>query len=348
MLAIVGTVGVPANYGGFETLVENLLDEADAPVQVYCSGKHYSNKLHTYKNAHLKYVNLAANGPQSILYDVVSIFRAVRSGATVLLVLGVSGALVLPLVRLFSSVKIVSNIDGLEWKRDKWSWPTKKFLKLSEWLAVKFSHSVIADNQAISDYVSCEYGKESAVIAYGGDHAVVRPVSPSDDDYSFCVCRIEPENNIHKILEAYKCAGAKLRFVGNWNSSDYGRDLKKQYSNLENIEIIGPVYDLDELFELRSRCSIYVHGHSAGGTNPSLVEAMHFGKPILSYDCSYNRATTENCATYFKGVNSLIHILNDLSGSGVSNKSGEAMAEIASRRYVWSVVKRQYQNICSS
>ena len=124
-IAVIGIVGVPASYGGFETLVENLIEDNTCSYTVYCSASHYSEKSVNYKNARLVYLPLRANGLQSIIYDVFSLFHALGSGHRNFLILGVSGAGVLPLVRFFfPSSKIVVNIDGLEWQRQKWSgWP---------------------------------------------------------------------------------------------------------------------------------------------------------------------------------------------------------------------------------
>jgi len=339
-VAIIGTVGVPACYGGFETLVENLLDERDNShdITVYCSSKSYTDKPSIYKNAHLHYIPLNANGIQSIPYDIWSLIHAVYKGADNILLLGVSGAICLPFIRLFSKVKIVTNIDGLEWRRDKWGTFTKKFLKFSEKLAVKHSNIVIADNQAIADYVTSEYGAVSQVIAYGGDHAVTSALSPTDDGYALALCRIEPENNVEMILESFSQTAKKLKFIGNWDNSEFGRNMKAKYQNFENIDIMSPVYDLETLFEIRQQCSFYVHGHSAGGTNPSLVEMMHFNKTILAFDCNYNRASTEDSANYFSATKKLVDNINQSS----SMNNAESMLEIAQRRYTWKIVKQQY------
>lgn len=342
MLAIVGTVGVPACYGGFETLVENLLDENDEQVLVYCSAHHYSEQLSTYKNARLVYLKLKANGLQSIPYDMLSVIDAIRKGATTVLVLGVSGALILPFVKLFTKVKIVTNIDGLEWRRDKWNKLAKAYLKFAERVAVRCSHAIVSDNQAIADYVQQEYAVESSVIAYGGDHALIRPNQPDDHGYGFSVCRIEPENNVHLILEAHKGSERQLKFVGNWNNSEYGRQLKAAYASEANIELLDPIYDLEALFTLRSQCGYYLHGHSAGGTNPSLVEMMHFGKPTICFDCNYNRATTEDDAKYFGDVQQLKQIIAAPSFPQDLTESAASMMAIAKRRYTWSIVKQQY------
>ena len=148
-IAIIGTVGVPAKYGGFETLVENLLtykSNIDISYRIYCSKRSYDQKPKFYKNARLFYLPFRANGVQSPIYDIVSIFHALFT-ADKLLILGVSGCVILPFVRLFTKKQIITNIDGLEYKREKWGKRTRKFLKFSEKMAVRHSDIVIADNQ---------------------------------------------------------------------------------------------------------------------------------------------------------------------------------------------------------
>ncbi|GAA0815273.1 DUF1972 domain-containing protein [Colwellia asteriadis] len=344
-LSILGTVGVPACYGGFETLVENLLDDVtsnevpDKKITVYCSSKSYKEQPKHYKNANLRYIPLNANGVQSIPYDIISLIHAaIIKRADNILLLGVSGAICLPLIKAFSSTKIVTNIDGLEWRRSKWGSLTKRFLKFSEKIAVKFSDKVIADNQAIADYVTQEYGVSAEVIAYGGDHALTADIPLSDENYALALCRIEPENNVEMILESFSHTNKPLKFIGNWDNSDFGRRMKAKYQNIKNIDIIAPIYDLSALFEIRKSCSFYVHGHSAGGTNPSLVEMMHFNKTVIAFDCNYNRASTENVASYFSNTEELTHHIN--VSSDINN--AQSMLEIAQRRYTWEIVKQQY------
>jgi glycosyltransferase involved in cell wall biosynthesis len=350
VISIIGTVGVPACYGGFETLVENLLCENENEnenenakrIAIYCSSKSYSEKQPTYKNAELIYIPLNANGIQSIPYDMWSMFHAVFiKKSNNLLILGVSGALCLPLIRLLSKTRVVTNIDGLEWKRAKWNVWAKRFLKFSEKIAVKYSDIVVADNRSIADYVKQEYKVNAEVIAYGGDHAVVKDLSISDGGYALALCRIEPENNVELILESFSQSSKPLKFIGNWANSDFGCLMRDKYQKYNNIEIIAPIYEIDKLFEIRQDCSFYVHGHSAGGTNPSLVEMMHFSKPVFAFDCNYNRASTEDSAQFFKNSDELIRLIN----TPVSLGNAINMKEIAKRRYTWRIVKEQYFNL---
>jgi glycosyltransferase involved in cell wall biosynthesis len=346
-VTVIGTVGVPSRYGGFESLVENLLDSPVQKYVVYCSSLAYENKISEYKGSVLRYIHLQANGPSSMLYDAISVLDAAWRGDRQLLILGVSGSFIFPLIRFLKpSMNLVINIDGIEWKRQKWGRAARWLLRRLEYWAVRHAHVVIADNQAIAHYVQMIYGRDCEVIAYGGDHAVMgRNINYKiSEDYAFSVCRIEPENNIHVILQAFHEAGHRLRIVGNWQSSDYGRDLKRRYGTSSNIELLDPIYEIERLYELRARMKFYVHGHSAGGTNPSLVEAMHFGRPILAFDCVYNRATLEGEGEYFYDVESL----KNLIGFVDRPSRDAAIIELARRRYTWDEIRKRYEALFDS
>jgi glycosyltransferase involved in cell wall biosynthesis len=345
-VSIVGTVGIPACYGGFESLVENLTLNSSADVQytIYCSSKNYKEKLAYHNNAELVYIPLKANGVSSIPYDIWSLIKCCIQKPDVIVVLGVSGCIFLPLFRLLSRSYVVTNIDGLEWKRDKWGKWTRHFLKWSESLAIRFSDVIVTDNQVITDYVKSEYSIDSQTIAYGGDHAIRNIEIVSKGDYALGLCRIEPENNVSMILEAFAKTKEKLKFIGNWQASEFGRILKEKYSDFENIELLEPIYDLDELYRIRRSCKLYVHGHSAGGTNPSLVEMMHFGIPILAFDCSFNRYSTDNKADYFHGVESLIDLLSEFKLCKMK-VNAVSMKKIASEYYTWQKITDDYESV---
>lgn len=349
-IAIIGTQGVPANYGGFESLVENIIGEdksQDINYTVFCSSKDLPQQQKEYKGAKLKYIPLSANGIQSIPYDMLSLLKLPKE-TDIILILGVSGCIILPFYRLFSKKKIIINIDGLEHRREKWGKSAKFFLRFSEKLAVKYADTIVSDNIGIQDYVKDTYGKDSDLIAYGGDH-VIRDINPKfeteiltkfaliPNDYAITVCRIEPENNCHHTLEAFSKTDKKLIFIGNWNRSDYGRNLREKYSKFSNIIIQDPIYDTDILYVLRKNAKIYIHGHSAGGTNPSLVEAMFFACPILCYDVVYNRATTHQEAYYWSDVSTLLGLLNR------EDLCGDSMLRIAQKEYTWKKIVSQYE-----
>jgi glycosyltransferase involved in cell wall biosynthesis len=352
-VAIIGTVGVPACYGGFETLAEHLIDQTahEQDITVYCSGKTYAkdNRKTEYNGAKLKYIPLEANGVQSIAYDSWSIIHALFT-SDVLLVLGVAGAWLFPFIRLFTNKRIIVSIDGIEWKRDKWGRFAKLYLWWAEGLAVKYSHIDISDNESIQDYTAQRYGTLSQIIEYGADHASAVKVEAQDKkefpflnkNYAFKVCRIEPENNVEMILEAFaELPRYNFVLVGNWEKSEFSKELYKRFSNHANIHLIQPIYDQRKLDVLRSNAHIYVHGHSAGGTNPSLVEAMFLGLPIFSFGVSYNRTTTDHKALYFNDKAQLKSLIQETSF--VELKAlGQRMENIAKLRYTWRVVGDKY------
>ena len=344
MISVIGTVGVPACYGGFESLVENLIPSKKIDL-IYCSKQAYSEQPEYYKNTKLKFIPLNANGVQSIPYDIFSVLHSLIFTKNDLLVLGVSGAIALPIFKVFTRRKVVTNIDGLEWRRAKWGRFAKWFLKFSERLAVKFSDTVIADNAAIAEHVKSSYGIDAKVIAYGGDHAVTDIIPTQKKSYSLALCRIEPENNVEMILNAFSLTSDEnIKFIGNWNNSEFGKQLKFRFNDFSNIELIDPIYDLNQLFEIRKNAKTYVHGHSAGGTNPSLVEMMFFGIPIFCFDCNYNRASTEENASYFSTSKVLSDLINE-NNEVENNQIGSQMREIAERRYTWEIVKQQYEDL---
>lgn len=350
-VAIIGSQGVPPKYGGFETLVDNIVANRSNNVEytIFCSSPDMDTSLSDYLGCRLKYVPLHAHGVMSVPYDVISMIKAIR-GYDSILVLGVSGCIFLPIFRLLSKAKIIVNIDGLEHKRDKWNNLAKRFLKFSLNQCMHWAHEIVSDNKGIKDYVKDVYGKDANLIAYGGNHAI-RNVdlrrqlaildfyALSAGDYDLSICRIEPENNCAMTLEAYEGSGRKLVFVGNWNHSDYSRDLYNRYKDASGIHLLSPIYDLDALYALRKNAARYVHGHRAGGTNPSLVEAMFFDKPIFAFDVIYNRETTQNCAYYYKDIESLRSLI--LS----QNLNGNATGEIARSQYVWGKIALQYEHL---
>ncbi len=353
-LAIAGTTGLPACYGGFETLahhlVEKLIDEYD--ITVYCSSKFYpaARRKNNYNGARLKYINLNANGYQSIPYDFISLFHALIFSEIIVL-LGVSGALLIPFIKLVSRKPIIVNIDGLEWKRAKWKKPIRKFLKWSEAIAVTFADRVITDNEAIYDYVLEEYGKESTIIEYGADHTSPMPLTVEvltkypflSKPYAFTVCRIEPENNIHIILEAFaQNQDQSLVIVGLWTHGHYGKSLREKYDSFPNIHLLDPIYQQAELNIIRSNCHLYLHGHSAGGTNPSLVEAMYLGLPVIAFAVTYNIKTTENQARYFQSPAALMQQVRNIT-SEERNELGQKMKAIADGRYRWHMIAGKYR-----
>jgi glycosyltransferase involved in cell wall biosynthesis len=355
-IAIIGTNGIPANYGGFETLVEYLAEylSDDFNITVYCSSKFQDNKLNSYKGVELRYINLNANGWQSVFFDFFSLLCSYKKFDKVL-ILGCSGSIFQPFFRSYKQ-KFIMNLGGLDWRRSKWNYLTRKYLKLSEKLAIKYSGKIISDNQGIKEYIYDEYGVDSSVIAYGGDQ--VFKVKPTQKDfnkysflekrYAFTVARIQPDNNIEMLCNSFgESSLFPLVIIGNWHNSLYGQEIKKTYDSKPNLILLDAIYDQRELNLIRSNCFIYLHGHSAGGTNPALVEAMSLGLPIFAFDNNFNKYTTDNQATYFSSCQNLQDNLLNISIEALK-KNASDMNSIAKSKYSWKEVSKKYAYIFNS
>lgn len=353
-VGIIGTNGLPGNYGGWDQLVNHLTIHLkdDFSFIVYTSYTNAIKGLKEYNGAKLIVISLKANGVQSIFFDMLSLFHAAIFCDT-LYICGTSGCIFLPIIKLFGK-RIILNPDGMEWKRKKWSKPIQWFLKISERIGVKYANTVVADNIKIKETILESYNRDSVLIEYGGDNASFVQMSNETkvkyniepNNYAFKVCRIEPENNIDLILEAFKESGNKILLVGNWNNSKYGILLKQKYKEFNNLKLLDPIYNQQTLDELRSNCSLYIHGHSVGGTNPSLVEAMNLGLFIVAYNVSYNIETTENSTYFFNTKSDLLDILKKFNSGAIETKRNkDMMKSIAQRRYLWRLITDKYKKI---
>lgn len=356
-VALIGTNGIPAKYGGFETLTEylakHLNEEFD--VSVYCAKTPKESKLDTYLNSKLIYLPFKANGWQSMIYDAISIIHALFY-SDVLVILGFSGIFAFPFKFFFRKKKIVFNIGGVEWQKVRGK---KTFaaieIRAKKWfekVCVYYSDVVITDNQVLWDYVKDTYHIDSVLAEYGGDHAVKKPVTKLllekypffNNKYDISISRAQEDMNIHMLIEAYKQIPERnLVIVSNWETSEYGLKLKSENKETHpNIYLQDAVYNLDELNAIRSNGQIYFHTHSLCGTAPSLTEAMSLGLPVICFDVDTNRSSTEEKSFYFKDPKSLVGILSDLNESAISLLA-EDMNEIAKRRYNWRRIAELYR-----
>ena len=352
---VVGTNGLGVNYGGWDKLLSKLIDFLSEEYDIYVYTSSYENieEKDNFHDAKPIIINLKANGYQSIFYDFFSMIHATYKKADIILVLGLSGGIFFPIFKLFKS-KVILNPDGAEWKRAKWNFFIKKFLKISERIGIYFSDYVISDNAVIREEINKNYGIRSTLAEYGGDHIknitirneTLNKYNLNYEDFAFKVCRIEPENNLDMILDAFIETEITLMVIGNWNNSNYGKNLKLKYEIYKNLLLIDPIYDQEILDELRGNCRLYIHGHSVGGTNPSLVEAMHLKLCCLVFDVNYNRETTENRAIYFENKNDLIVNLKSIWND--KNKIDQVrrdMYKIAAQKYTWKRIISLYENI---
>jgi glycosyltransferase involved in cell wall biosynthesis len=353
-VAIVGTDGIPAQYGGFETLAERIAGGLSHRLELTVTVPRSRRKAigsQAFLGSRLKYVPFEANGIQSVFHDAIALFLTRESDCTLLL--GVSGAWALPLFRLLSRSKIICHIDGLEWKRDKWNFIQKLILRFLELCAVRFGHEVVSDNAAITRYIIGQYGINPVEIAYGGDdtQTVVTHIADVSDivpwksgQYWCAVARIEPENNIHTILRGFKRSGQSLVLIGNWMRSRYGRMLARKFGGYNNLTLVDPIYDRSKLNAIRIQSRGVIHGHSAGGTNPALVEAMCLGKPVVVFDVVYNRETTSGISPAFSTADELRVLVTELTDSELSSIA-ISLQKVASVRYTWERVVESYYRL---
>ncbi len=353
-IAIIGTNGLPGRYGGWDQLLNHLTLNLSKKYEivVYTSKHNAVPGLKEFNNSKIRVLPLKANGIQSIFYDGYSMLES-SFKYDILLVLGTSGCIFLPFIRFFNS-NIILNPDGAEWKRGKWNFIVKQFLKLSEYMGIKFAKVVVSDNLIIQNHIFDFYNKNSILIEYGGDQVLSKELTKETQSlyeifkgsYAFKVCRIEPENNIDLILEVFTQVKLKFILIGNWNNSSYGINIREKYKSHNNLILLDPIYDQEKLDELRSNCGLYIHGHSVGGTNPSLVEAMYLGLNCVVFDVDYNRVTTENKAIYFKDGADLLKIITDFENDSSSfNCVGNSLNNIAQIRYKWVDIVNKYDRI---
>ncbi len=357
-LAIVGTNGIPARYGGFETLAENLVRGLAGrwDITVYCSGVPPEQRKDEYLGARLLHVPLRANGWQSLPYDLLTTWHAMMT-ADVLLMLGPGVGFALP-ANVLARRGLVVNHGGLdEWTREKFPWFQRQVLFWSSRFASRWSTTNIADNTLLRDSLMRNFGADAEVVRYGGDH--VQPQSGRQPDldakyafvgkpYHLAVARAQPDNNIHLLIEAYeRMPERQLVVVSNWNVSAYGRALFEERSALPNVRLLPAIYDPRELDYLRANAAVYVHTHSRCGTAPSLVEAMYLGLPTVCFDVATNRETTQGQALYFDSADTLIAVLGK-TDVGALAALGQRMGDIARAEYRWQTIWDRYDAILSA
>lgn len=324
-IAILGTKGIPNNYGGFEQFAEYLskgLVKKGHDVTVYNPHFHQYRETHfegvTVKRVYSpeKYLGSAAN----FLYDYLCLKDALSEKYDIVYEAGyhsVALAYLLLGIKKRKRPIIVTNMDGLEWMRSKWSFMTKKLIKRLEKTAVNNSHFLISDNIGIQKYYEDSFRKESFFLPYGADivenfdRQYLEAYSLRPSKYHLLIARLEPENNLEMIFDGYLQSNPQhpICVVGN-TSSRYGQYLTKKYDNL-SIRFLGAIYNKPALDSLRHFSEIYFHGHSVGGTNPSLLEAMACQCFILAHENPFNKSVLGENAVYFHSSEDLKAVLQD-------------------------------------
>lgn len=353
-IAVIGSRGIPAEFGGFETFAEQLsirLVDKGFSVTVFCEDTQ-NYREDNYKGVKLIYVKTPnIVGVRSIWFDLVNIIRTLR-GYDVVYMLGYNTAFAFILPWLFRTNFWV-NMDGMEWKRDKWSPFAKRYLKINEWLAAKFSRKLIADAQGIADHLEQAYGVAHKIemIPYGAfsiekepDIELIADLDLVSDDYYLVVCRLEPENHVQEIIDGFVASklSQQLIVVGdNKSGTEYVNNLLQNTD--ERVRFIGTIYDQKKLETLRYHCKAYLHGHSVGGTNPSLLEAMAAGNYVIAHDNVFNREVTGEQAAFFKGSTDLSTFLNKYQNKAYPQKTKQLIKERITKTYNWASITERYE-----
>lgn len=315
-VAFIGSAGIPNRYGGFEAFLEHcapVMARQVARVMVTCDRRLYDEHSADFHGVQRVFIDVRANGGASVLHDLAA-FLAVWRHATHIVVLGVSGAPWFPLFRLLCALRgqrLLVNVDGVEWRRTKFSVGRRRLLKAFDALAQTFAHQVICDNAALRPYLLPRVRERAIELGYSGDHVRRLPGVVPQPGLGLTICRIEPENNVDMLIDGALRSGlARYTVVGNWNASAWGRALRARHAHEPRLALLDPIYDADDLARLRGSCAVYLHGHSVGGTNPSLVEMLFYDCRLLCVDVPFHHHTAGDCAGYFHDAASLAYSLD--------------------------------------
>jgi glycosyltransferase involved in cell wall biosynthesis len=354
-IAIIGTRGIPNRYGGFEQFTEYIAPMlVERGYELYV----YNSSAHPYKGTQWKGVNIIAKAdPEAqmgtigqFVYDFNCIMDARRRNFDIILQLGYTSSSIWSFCFPRSSW-IVTNMDGFEWRRAKYSRPVQWFLKHAEKWAALYSDFLIADSSTMQEYIQEKYKRSADYITYGAtvfdkpDETALEKFDLTRHSYNMLVARIEPENNIETIIRGCLASDtdAPLLIIGN-HQNKFGRYLTNKYID-KKIIFYGAVYDLETLNQLRYHSRFYFHGHSVGGTNPSLLEAMASQSLIVAHDNVFNRAVLENDAYYFRSSSDITALLNTgPSRMGEATKIESNLQKIRTK-FSWQHVADQLENV---
>ena len=351
-LAIIGTRGIPNYHGGFEQFAEYFsIHMANHGHEVFV----YNSHSHPFQEQNYKGVNIIhRRDPENkigtagqFIYDLNCILDARKRKFDLILQLGYTSSSIwgglLP-----KKAIIVTNMDGLEWKRSKYNKSVQRYLQKAEKWAIDTSDFLISDSLGIQEYIKNKYGKSSKYIPYGAglfetpERTILEEYGLSEMNYNMLIARLEPENNIETILDGVVMGATKFPFlVIGKHETAYGEYLKKRYEGHNLIRFIGGVYNIEHLNNLRFFSNIYFHGHSVGGTNPSLLEAMASGSLIAAHNNIFNKSILGEDAFYFNDKNevtALIEKRKDAYSEMVANNFIKIKDE-----YTWDKINLEYE-----
>jgi glycosyltransferase involved in cell wall biosynthesis len=359
-IALIGTRGVPARYGGFETCVEEVgrrLVKAGHDVVVYCRDVdgHDAEPLPT-SHEGMRLVHLPAlrkKSLETLSHTALSVAHLMRHPVDAAIVFNAANAPFLPLLRA-RGIPVATHVDGLEWKRTKWQGAGRNYYRLAESMAVRWSDALIADAQGIADYYTEEFRADTALIAYGAPILTdersegLAAIGVEPGNYHLVVARFEPENHVDVVVEGYRRTSATkpLVVVG---SAPYADEYTARIHSLadDRVRFLGGVWDQDLLDQLYANCATYLHGHSVGGTNPSLLRAIGAGAPTIAFNVNFNREVLVGTGRYFASAADVAAEIELAEAHPEVTRQRGLEGQHAAYRYDWDDVATRYEELCA-
>ncbi|MDF1690582.1 MAG: DUF1972 domain-containing protein [Cycloclasticus sp.] len=354
-LILMGIRGVPAQHGGFETFAEYLckyLIDRNWVVIVYCQedggGPIYESDWLGVKRIHIP---VKRKGPLgTIIFDLRSVIHSLRYKG-VFLTLGYNTAIFNVLYRLFGKYNII-NMDGIEWKRQKWGRLAKCWFWLNERLGCWFGNHLVADHPHIENHLASRVSRRKiTMIPYGGlkiagaDMSFLDKYNLTKNGYAIVIARPEPENSLLEIVSGFskKSRGFKLVVLGSYSDDNtYHQSVKAAASS--DVLFLGAIYDVAAVSALRFYGLCYVHGHQVGGTNPSLVEALGASNAILAHDNPFNQWVAKQGALYFSGAESISILFDRIeSDDALVARLRSRSSENFNLNFQWVDVLQEYE-----
>ncbi|NKY40784.1 DUF1972 domain-containing protein, partial [Cellulomonas septica] len=320
-IALIGTRGVPARYGGFETAVDEVggrLAARGHDVLVYCRTPEPADRVPAYRGMRLVHLPaLRRRSLETLSHTALSVGHQVAHRHDAVVVFNAANAVFLPALRA-ARIPVATHVDGLEWRRAKWGGAGRRYYRAAEALAVRWSDALIADAAGIADYYTAEFGARTEQIAYGAPllddlgTGMLADAGLEPRGYHLVVARFEPENHVELVVEGYRRSGARLPLVV-VGSAPYADEYTRRVHAAadDRVRFLGGVWDQDLLDQLYAHALTYLHGHSVGGTNPSLLRAIGAGAPTVAYDVSFNREVLGDAGRWFATPDDVARLVED-------------------------------------
>lgn len=354
-IALVGTRGVPARYGGFETCVEEVgrrLVDRGHDVVVYC--RRVDGQPTPAEHLGMRLVHLPAMRKRSLetlSHTGLSVAHLARHRTDVAFVFNAANAPWLPVVRA-ARIPVATHVDGLEWQRAKWGTTGKKYYRGAEALSVRWSDALIADAHGISDYYRDRFDVPTELIAYGAPlldapgAGRLAEIGLEPQGFHLVVARFEPENHVDLIVEGYSRSAARLPLVV-VGSAPYADAYTRRVTELadQRVRLLGGVWDQELLDELYAHAYLYLHGHSVGGTNPSLLRAIGAGTATTAFDVGFNREVLGTAGRYFRTPADVAGQIEAAEASPSVTAERAAASRVAAARYDWDDVAGRYEEL---